>query len=382
MVRETEVNLYQIDAIQDGIDGAIDHYDQLLDQMEVYNRLTNNSKNEGLFVEDRHVYINASMIHAGYMSANYIRGGVLDLGGLNNAAGQLRIRDADGAVIGLWNNGGLEVAGGSITGGTLETAVYTDEFDNVYYYAINRDGLLCYLNGTQVSRIRRNATDLELQSLSITLDGAVAVLGTLSAGQGISIPAAYGLETDSISSYSGSTVYFDVGIDAAGEIRTENCVEVEATNGKAELNDGSMELFHATPYIDFHFGKSTADFTSRIIEAASGVLDLKTPNGFRVNGKDFSTLCNVKQYDLAVSSVSCAAGAGTVVLNWEDMTSVIGSGRTLVGAAFLWADGGALLSSNCTAGSGTNVNKLYLRLYNPTSAAQAVTTVRLLLFYR
>lgn len=42
-------------------------------------------------------------------------------------------------------------------------------------------------------------------------------------------------------------------------------------------NEGAVELFHATPFIDFHFGKSTADYTSRIIESASGTITI-TPN--------------------------------------------------------------------------------------------------------
>ena len=35
---------------------------------------------------------------------------------------------------------------------------------------------------------------------------------------------------------------------------------------------GGAELYGATPYIDFHFNNSTADYTNRIIEDASGEL--------------------------------------------------------------------------------------------------------------
>ncbi len=37
--------------------------------------------------------------------------------------------------------------------------------------------------------------------------------------------------------------------------------------------NGGLELYHATPYIDFHFNNSTDDRTSRIIETSSGVLE-------------------------------------------------------------------------------------------------------------
>lgn len=37
----------------------------------------------------------------------------------------------------------------------------------------------------------------------------------------------------------------------------------------------ALELNAEVPFIDFHYGKSTADYTSRIIESASGVIDIK-----------------------------------------------------------------------------------------------------------
>lgn len=44
-------------------------------------------------------------------------------------------------------------------------------------------------------------------------------------------------------------------------------------NGTVTLNNG-VEISHATPYIDFHFGKDTSDYTTRIIENEKGVLTL------------------------------------------------------------------------------------------------------------
>jgi hypothetical protein len=40
-----------------------------------------------------------------------------------------------------------------------------------------------------------------------------------------------------------------------------------------------IEIAYSTPYIDFHFNNSTADYTSRLIETSSGVLDLKKSGG-------------------------------------------------------------------------------------------------------
>lgn len=42
--------------------------------------------------------------------------------------------------------------------------------------------------------------------------------------------------------------------------------------GSSVYNQGFIELYGATPFIDFHFNNSTQDFTSRIIETAEGTL--------------------------------------------------------------------------------------------------------------
>lgn len=41
-----------------------------------------------------------------------------------------------------------------------------------------------------------------------------------------------------------------------------------------ELMGEGIEIYHATPFIDFHYNKSSEDYTSRIIESSSGVLKI------------------------------------------------------------------------------------------------------------
>lgn len=45
-------------------------------------------------------------------------------------------------------------------------------------------------------------------------------------------------------------------------------------NAPLELMGEGIEIYHATPFIDFHYNKSSADYTSRIIESSSGVLKI------------------------------------------------------------------------------------------------------------
>lgn len=48
-------------------------------------------------------------------------------------------------------------------------------------------------------------------------------------------------------------------------------------NNKVNFKGNGVELYHTSPYMDFHFNNSTADYTSRIIEESSGIITIK-PN--------------------------------------------------------------------------------------------------------
>lgn len=47
-----------------------------------------------------------------------------------------------------------------------------------------------------------------------------------------------------------------------------------ASSGQITANNGGIELYHASPYIDFHFNRSSADYTARIIQDAADQLTL------------------------------------------------------------------------------------------------------------
>ncbi len=63
-------------------------------------------------------------------------------------------------------------------------------------------------------------------------------------------------------------------LDVTGNSTFGTIVTDKITNNGNLYNNGGIELSYATPYIDFHFNKSTADYTSRIIERASGILKI------------------------------------------------------------------------------------------------------------
>lgn len=71
-----------------------------------------------------------------------------------------------------------------------------------------------------------------------------------------------------------------------GEVASKGLI---ADSGQITANNGGIELYHASPYIDFHFNRSSADFTARIIQDAADQLTLdcrsvRTMNDFTARG--------------------------------------------------------------------------------------------------
>lgn len=83
-------------------------------QEEVFNRLTNNDTNSGLYIENGSLYLKADYIRSGKISADYIYGGKLTLGGANNGNGLQVVYDANGNEIGRWDKDGLSASGNLI----------------------------------------------------------------------------------------------------------------------------------------------------------------------------------------------------------------------------------------------------------------------------
>lgn len=62
-----------------------------------------------------------------------------------------------------------------------------------------------------------------------------------------------------------------------------------AASGQITINNGGIELYHASPYVDFHFNRSSADYTARIINDAADQLtfdcrSVRTLNDFTARG--------------------------------------------------------------------------------------------------
>lgn len=92
-------------------------------QTDIFNKLTNNGKMKGIYMENGELYINATYLKSGDISADRISGGTLTLGGANNVNGKLSVRNASNVEIGRWDKDGIYINGGSIYSKTATTGV-------------------------------------------------------------------------------------------------------------------------------------------------------------------------------------------------------------------------------------------------------------------
>lgn len=78
---------------------AVDDLNKKLNQEEIFNRLTNNGVEQGVYMKDGKLYLNFT----------YALGGVLKLGRKNNGNGELQVYDENGNVIGSLSKNGFRI---------------------------------------------------------------------------------------------------------------------------------------------------------------------------------------------------------------------------------------------------------------------------------
>lgn len=83
-------------------------------QQEIFDIITNHQQNQGLYLVGTNLYLNASMINAGQMSADRIVGGVLEIGGTSYSTNSyIRVKDSGGTQAVLINKDGIIANKGS-----------------------------------------------------------------------------------------------------------------------------------------------------------------------------------------------------------------------------------------------------------------------------
>lgn len=158
----------------------VDTLDNALTQQVIFNRLTNNGQTQGIYLSNGLLYINASYINTGTltaalittgtMSAARIQGGTLTLGGANNANGALSIKDASGNVIGTWDRNGISILSGSIS---LNNGTFT----------VTSGGALTANSASLKGKLQSTGTDAFDNAVNVKIvNGKIRVFGTRDGG--------------------------------------------------------------------------------------------------------------------------------------------------------------------------------------------------------
>ena len=95
----TTANQYADDAASSAASAAVSAYDSNLTQTAVFNKLTNNGKAQGIYLDaNKDLYVNASYIQTGTLSAVTIKDASGTDNGWNLETGQFRMGDDDGYI--------------------------------------------------------------------------------------------------------------------------------------------------------------------------------------------------------------------------------------------------------------------------------------------
>lgn len=179
---------------------------------------------------------------------------VLWAGEKNNAYGANRNSDTPtDATLRIWRNGVIEVQGNDST---------TSGISHLYKILI------------QAGRIKVGIDDHYIGSIA----GSDTILNNQVINQHVSLTAHKGYGWSILHTNDSGNLICDIKRDPnTNGIKFFDDLCVSFGSNQIQLNagnNGSIELYGGTPFIDFHYGSSTSDYTSRIIANGSNLLSI------------------------------------------------------------------------------------------------------------
>lgn len=142
-------------------DSAVDELNKALDQEEIFNRLTNNGEEQGVYLLNGKLYLNFS----------FARGGILKLGGENNGNGEFCVYDENNEIIGSWNNKGFSV--GKVGSIKLGDYFHYDAAGNIN----GKRDVFLELGGWQIKRTEVYGEPAEYWETSGTQENGIGAIG-------------------------------------------------------------------------------------------------------------------------------------------------------------------------------------------------------------
>lgn len=286
-------------------DTAVDNLDDSLDQEGVFNRLTNNGATQGIYLENGQLYINASYIQSGIISADRI-----DVTGIFaqdiTATGTITGANLVGATIN--SNSGM-IAGWNITSWGIYKSDTSGDGKTKYvcmasdFYTATNNNPYNPVFGIQYDNdwkfyVRSNG---DLMAKNATITGTIyATAGTFTGTiTGSTIVGGEIRSSNYVANSSGTIISLNDGI-----IRAANTHQEAGANyiSRASFGGGSISAEYITPstqtYFSFHEGSllvssygEDGDYYTRINEI-----------GIETNGITTSRQANVETFNCSASA--------------------------------------------------------------------------------
>lgn len=179
---------------------------------------------------------------------------VLWAGEKNNAYGANRNSDTPtDATLRIWRNGAIEVQGNDNT---------TSGISHLYKILIQAGRIKVGIDGHYIGSICGSDTTMDNQVIN----------------QHVSLTAHKGYGWSILHTNDSGNLICDIKRDPnTNGIKFFDDLCVSYGSNQIQLNagnNGSIELYGGTPFIDFHYGSSTSDYTSRIIANGSNLLSI------------------------------------------------------------------------------------------------------------
>lgn len=311
------------------VDGKVDTYDTSLNQQKVFDKLTNNQANQGIYLSNGTLYINASLIGTG----------TILLGGSASGAPLLVVRNTSNTEIGRWDTSGISVKAGSIKLGSKTQLVDAN------------NGLYLGSDGIGLGNTSANST----KGFKVTNDGTLTASGATISGA---------ITATSLSLGSSASVPWN---------------KVSGTSGVAMKTD----IPDVTIYIakDGTIGSTPADGATGFKVTSTGLLQAANAT---IWGKLYSSTGTIGGWTLASNQLSSGSGTSYVALSSNTSSSsnyAIWCGNATAGSApFRVTRAGALYATNATITGTVTANNGQigpLGVYtNPTTGQAAVSLTK------
>lgn len=189
-----------------------------------------------------------------------LSGGELSVGGAGALTGNLGVGGAAASKV-PGSDKGIAIGRGSMVreGGEgcliLSASGGTDR-----YIKLRPAGASAMDNGVEISCTSASGGDTQIkfnQGAAIRCNASGSPIISAKAGQMM-----YLRPNGDTASNGQVTIAGNGNMVVDGEVVSKGFT---ARSGQITTNDGGIELYHASPYVDFHFNKSSADYTARII---------------------------------------------------------------------------------------------------------------------